>query len=201
MFSLNAVSSFKAKAGAGKICAVRYPTDEELDARARRMKLLRTNLGRDKHKSDVVGETEVNLEFFEKILVDAQGNTFDKFEATKVFELIEWCGVLETVRGPGYYRMTLDVPGGPTSVTIKADLAAADVFEFERASMTMIGGKRTLEVTSSLAPAGKLFDKYVQSVEGYKAAFPLNHKYTVIRELVDQLESVAREEALEVPEE
>jgi hypothetical protein len=201
MFELNIVSHFKVQIPSGtiKTCTVRWPTDQEFCDRVHRLKIVRRSLGRGKGITDTPGEHQVNLEFFNRIRVDEDGPVFDAYEATKVIERFDRCSVINVERVGADYRIELDVPGGPVAHVLKIP-TQRDAQEYARAATKFIDDRRQLEILVAFEPAATLYEKVMVSTEGYAGAVPITHKHAVVREMLDQIDALASDAEIEVPE-
>jgi hypothetical protein len=201
VFRLNAVKAFTVKimSGEEKQCKVRFPTDAEWCERTRKVKVLRTNIGRDQYISDVTGQLDADAALLEKIRVDKDGVAFDPAEASRVITQLDSVRVESVERQGTSFQVILSVFGGETTVTLRCPTLRQSS-EFEQRSMHFISGRRSQEWRSNLEPAGELFDALHISNAEYAGAIPITHKYATVREVLDRCEEVASE-GIELPEE
>jgi tRNA isopentenyl-2-thiomethyl-A-37 hydroxylase MiaE len=200
MFRLNAVPQFVVKIASNDqiiACPMRYPTDKEWCDRVKGLKVIQHQIGRGKHTTDVPGEYDAAADLFARVRMDEPRQVIDKFEASEFIKKIDRCELLDAIRHGNQVEVNLGVHGGTVTHLLRIP-SQKDVAEFERSSLHLIGGKRQTEITSSLEPAGVLFDKVVVSSEGYAAAVPITHKYSAVRELLDQIETIAGDD-IELP--
>lgn len=163
----------------GKRCVVRFPTDEEWCDRARRMKTIRRDLGRDKSRYEAQNAKKVDGELFDKIRVDKDGTPFDESEASYVVDRLDRAKV-ETVEREGQrYRVSLKVPGAITTHVLKVPKQAL-VDEYSEASDKTIFGRNMAEIRVVLEPAGKLYDAIAEGSEGYAHGVPVIHKVAAV---------------------
>ena len=194
-FRLNAVEKFTVKIPSGgiKACAVRYPTDDEWCRRARGIKIIRTALGRDKSKTDAPGQLEADCELFERIRLDEPRQEFDQHECAEFVKRIDAGRVQNAECQSGQFVVALALPGDVVTTHSARMPMQREMDEYETASSSWINGKRHMEITTSLEPAGRLYDAIVQTCDGYAAGVPITHKYLVVREVLDQVEAIKAE--------
>lgn len=205
-FRMNLVEGFTVTVRSGeeqKKCRLRFPTDQEWEERVRKVKVLRTAVGRDKYQSDAPGEKAADAELFNRIWLDRDGQSqsFDDAEASRAISKIDNSRVLSAEQDGGRYRITLEVPTAEVMALLRPP-SRKQVDEYERRSMTFLSGRRTQEFRSTLEPAKELFDALVVETEGYPdpCRIPIIHKFAFITELLTQCEEAVGE-GIELPEE
>jgi hypothetical protein len=184
--------------GGEKRCTVRFPNDEEWCHWARKQRSVRRVLGRGKSQTDEIGLDDLNAELFDRIRIDKDGGAaFDQAEAGMVIGKIERAAITGVDREGNNFRIELKVPGAETSHVLRMP-TAKEMQEHERASTSVIVGRRQQEIRAFLEPSGLLYDKLHVSSSGYAGATPIVHKSAVITELLAQL-AIAEDD--EFPEE
>jgi hypothetical protein len=204
MFRLNVVDGFTVKvlgADGPKPCRIRYPKDQEWCQRIHRVRVIRTNVGRDLYESDVpqAKQDAANLELLNLIRLDKDGPVFDAAEAADVIDRIDRSRIVSTEREGQQFIITFEVAKETTVHRMRIP-APRDLRTFEESRMHISSGKRHTEIRSSLEPAGDLYNKCLVSVEGYAAEVPITHKFAVVNELADQVATATDELEIELPE-
>lgn len=188
-----------------KTCRLRFPSDREWEERVRKVKVLRTSIGRDKFQSDVPGEKAADAELFSRVRLDKDGPSFDDSEASRAISKIDACRVTKVETEGDRYRVFLEVPTAETSALLKPP-TRKQVDDYERRAMTFTSGRRSQEFRSTLEPAAELFSVIMVESEGYaldlkgSPLIPIIHKFAFITELLSQCEE-AIGEGIELPEE
>lgn len=185
--------------GGEKRCEVNFPSDEQWCAWARAQRTVRHFLGRGKSQSEEVGLSKINAELFAKIRTnqDAQdGPAFDEAEAGVVIGRIERCTVASIDREGNNYRVEMKVPGARVVHVLRMP-TAKEMQDHDRASTSVVAGRRSVETRAFLEPSGELYDKLHVSHEGYAGAVPIVHKSAAVSEVVAQLAIDADDESPE----
>lgn len=211
MFRLNAVPSFRIAFDSGtetKSIQLRYPTDREWCERARKVRILRTAVGRDKFQSDAPGQHRADMELLNKILIqdsNAPPVIIDEAEASTVIARLDTFKILDTVRDGALYVIDAQAPPFNAneegqSVTFRLrPPTRRQVEDFNNSSMTMLSGRRSNEFRSSLEPGGTLFDSLVDSVTGYAGPVPIIHKFFAVSEVIEHADRITGD-GIELPE-
>jgi len=194
MFDASKQFVIKILSGGEKQCTVRFPTDAEWGERAAKQRLVRRLLGRSKSQYEAVNSEAADAELFARIRLDEDGAPFDEAEAAKVVARLERVSAVAAERAGNTYRIELAVPGG-RAVHVLRIPSQKDVLEYSRTSIHVTDARRQQEIRVSLEPAGRLYDKLVESTEGYAGAAPIIHKSAAISELLAEIDSEAEDDA------
>jgi hypothetical protein len=180
--------------GGEKRCEVRFPSDEEWCAWARAQRTIRRFLGRGKSQSEDLNLAEINADLFAKIRVDKDGPEFDQAEAGVVIGRIERCVVTGIEREGINYRIEMKVPGARVVHVLRMP-TAKEMQDHERASVSVVAARRSVETRAFLEPSGDLYDKLHVSDEGYAGSIvPIIHKSAAVSEVLAQLAIESDEE-------
>lgn len=177
-----------------KRCQVRFPSDAEWCARAKSLKTLGLNLGRQKTRYEVPNAKDVDAKLFKQIRIDQDGPEFDQSEAAKVVERLEGARVTDLVIEAGKYRVTMLVPGAETVHVLRIPSSQRAVDEYEMQSGKTDHGPRAKELKFYLEPSGPFYDGLVAETEGYNGPVPINHKYAALRAMLTDLEAQAEDD-------
>jgi hypothetical protein len=172
--------------GGEKQCEVRFPTDPEWCAWARSQRTVRHFLGRGKSQSEELDLPKINAELFAKIRVDKDGPEFDDAEAGMAIGRVERCTVASVEREGDNYRIAMKVPGARVEHVLRMP-TAKEMQEHERASTSVVAGRRSVETRAFLEPSGLLYDKLHVSHDGYESDVPIVHKSAAVSEVIAQL--------------
>lgn len=179
-----------------KACKVRFPTDTEWCARARKQRSIRRFLGRGKSQAQAVNTSGVDVDLFERIRSDKDGPDFTPAEAAAVLAKLERATVEDCEREGDHLRLTLRVPGAVTEHLVRTP-TIDEMDAHEAASVSVVGERRQQEIRGFLEPSGELYDAIVKGVQGYDGRVPIVHKCAIVGEVLSQV-AMAEEEA--VPE-
>jgi hypothetical protein len=172
--------------GGEKRCQVRFPSDEEWSAWARAQRTVRHFLGRGKSQSEEVDLPKINAELFAKIRLEEDGPEFDEAEAGMVIGRIERCTVVDVVREGINYRIEMKVPGARVLHVLRMP-TAKEMQDHERASISVVAARRSVETRAFLEPSGALYEKLHVSHDGYAGDVPIVHKSAAVSEVIAQL--------------
>ena len=181
--------------GGEKAVTLRYPTDEELCERTRRLKTVRRSLGGGRSQFEITNMAEVNADLFSKIRLSQNGHaeTFDDAEASRFIDKLLRVDVEDISREGDGFRVDLRVAGGKGGLKVAHVLrmpTQKDILEYRRASARSIDGRRHTDIRLSLEPTQALYEKLVARLEGYgETRVPVHHKDAVILEIVQQMET------------
>lgn len=166
---------------------VRFPTDEEWIDRQRRRKVIIKQLGRGVSETTIPNAEEVDAELFRKIRLG--DDEVDPYEASRIIEQLSQADVDDVLPEPGGLRVVLRVPGG-TTVHVLRMPSAKDVIEYRRGFARILDLPfNRQELTINLAAAGALYQKLVQSTEGYAGSVPIIHQAVAAKAAIDALEA------------
>ena len=172
--------------GGEKQCEVRFPTDEEWCAWARAQRTVRRFLGRGKSQTEDVDLPKINAELFAKIRVDKDGVPFDEAEAGIVIARIDRTTVIDVQREGNNYRIEMKVAGARVTHVLRMP-TAKEMQEHDRASTSLLSGRRSVEMRAFLEPGGALYDKVHISHQGYEGDVPIVHKTAAVGEVIAQM--------------
>lgn len=198
MFDTSKPHEIHILSGKEKAVLLRYPTDEELCERTRRLKTIRRTLGGGRTQFEMLNLAEVNAELFEKVRLAQSQNgheeTFDAAEASRCIEKLLFTKVLSIEREGDGFLIEMRVPGpqkGGITVTHALRMPTQkDILDYRRASARSIDGRRHTDIRLSLEPTQQLYDRLVTRTDGYgESHIPIHHKDAVILEIVQQMEA------------
>lgn len=195
MFSTTKTFEIKIISGGDKRCSLRWPTDAEWAARAKRTRTVRRLVGRNQAVTEVADAPKANLELFEAIRIDKDGAAFDEVEASRAIEKLERVEVVSVDREGDSYVVRLAVPGGEVVHRLRIPLQA-DVVEYSRGAVQRREGRREVSTVVNLEPAAKLWDKITLGVEGYAegSAVPIVHKDVAVVEVLGAMQAEEEED-------
>lgn len=171
-----------------KTCMVRYPSDEEWCDRIRRQKMVRQNVGRGKTRPIPQRPEIIDAALFGKIRLDLDGPTFDEAEAADVIDRVDRAEVVEVVGEPeGFTVKLLAMKRFETSHLVRVPFKG-ELLKHERSSFSRLDGGRTQEIRVAMEPSGALYDAIALRSSGYIGAVPINHKYAVVFEIIQEIE-------------
>src|SRR5579859_879107 len=172
--------------GTAKRVTVRFPSDGEWCERARKQRSVRRFLGRGKSESEEVEIAGLNVELFNRIRQD--DSELDEAEAGLVLSKLERANIESCEREGDRYRISLRVAGGVTHHVVNMP-TQRQIIAHERASVRVLGGRRSQEIRGSLEPSGELYDEIATPEAGEYAAdrVPIVHKVSVVAEVLQQM--------------
>jgi hypothetical protein len=192
MFNSKAEFQISIISGGKKTCVVRYPTDGEFADRARRQKIVRSDLGRGKSRTEAPNVQAVDAALFKVIRID-DGPPFSEAEASAVIDKLDRTELREFGDQGDRYVVTLRVAGAIVKHSVRVP-KADERFDYRKASLNVVDSRRSTEFHASLEPGGILYDKLDPKAEGYDGDVPLNHKAAVVSEVLAQI-ALAEEES------
>jgi hypothetical protein len=177
-----------------KTIRVRFPTDEEWIDRQRKRKVIVKQLGRGVSETTIPDSQDVDGALLAKIRVgEDEGPVVDPFEASRVIEQLSQAEVDDVASIGDGFRVTLRVLGGTVAHELRMP-SAKDVFEYRRGFARVLDlPYNRQELVINLAPAATLFNKLIQSSEGYAAEVPIIHQAIAVKAAIDALDAVFQE--------
>jgi hypothetical protein len=187
MFDSNKPFRVKIMSGGERWAVLRWPTDQEWIARARKQALVQRASG----VSEVPDLNEANATLITATQQESDGQPFDEFEATKLVTKIERCDVLDVNRSGEVFEVKMSVPGGEVTHKLRIP-SVADAVAYRRAAADRKAGRRRVTITINLEPTLKLWEKVTAGVEGYAqgSTVPVIHKDVAVTELLNELEEI-----------
>lgn len=182
MFDTNKQFRIQVNGETPKTCVLRFPTDEELAARARQQKVIRQNLGRGKTVTKAaVNAAAVDSELFDKVAIEP--GSLDPDEKSAALNKLLRADTGNIEKAAEGYLISLETPFG--TVTHKVKLPKQkDVVEYRRACVSIVEHRRSEELRFALEPGATLYELIILSTEGYASAVPITHKSMVVNELL-----------------
>jgi hypothetical protein len=179
-----------------KSVTVRFPTDDELTERVRKMTLTVRSLGRGKTQTEAQPSHTNDLLLLNKIKVS--GDELDEYEASQVIGRLVRCKVEDSKRDGKHFSVTLKVLGATTVHTLKIP-SAKQCHTYSRAAVSVIEGRHGLqEMRLNPGASQELYDAVLVKTDGYVAnCVPLPHKEAVISEVMALLNSIQEDADVE----
>ncbi len=177
-----------------KSVRVRFPSDDEWDARQKRRKMIVKQLGRGMSETTIPSGEEIDAALLAKIRTEETPEV-DAFEAQKIIEQLATCEVDDVVLEGDSFRVTTRVLGATTSHLLRMP-SAKDVFEYRRGFARIVDLPfNRQQFTLNLQPVGALYKKLVTSTEGYVGDAPLIHQTVVVKAAIDALDTAFAEDS------
>jgi len=188
MFDSNRQYEIRIPSGTMKKCVLRFPSDQELIERTRAQKTIRRQVGRNTETS-APGAPAVNLELFQKIRIDTDGQSFDEHEATAALARLERIEILDCERAGDTFTVRMNVPGGEVTHALRMP-TQADISAYARSSVRRQEGRREVTTVVDLAPAGALWQKLAAGTTGYAegSAVPICHQDAALVEVLSEID-------------
>jgi hypothetical protein len=188
MFDSSQPFPVKIFSGVERVESLRYPTDEELIDRSKRLRSVRRNLGRGRAQWDTVNNEAVNADLFEK-LRSANGDAahYDAAEAAKfVDKLLEW-DLVSSRRDGDQFEIELAVTSRRHKVKHVLRMPTQrQMADFSKATYRSTDTKGGLEMRVLVEPSGRLWENLHVSTEGYaNGHVPISHKQHAISEAIE----------------
>ncbi len=194
LFDVNQQISIKAQLPDGSIKAitVRFPTDEELIERGRRIKVVTLNLGRGIQETVDQDPDPADAELINKILRMGEGPDVDEYEAYRIIEEITSSSMGEAAFDGEKVSVPLTAPGGIKTAHELRLPTAKEKFTYDKQFASVRSQQNKQVMSFSLSTAGDLYDKLKRTATGYAGDIvPIVHKQAVVLALLR-----AREAAL-----
>ncbi len=178
-----------------KHVAVRFPSDEELTDRVKKMTLVVRSLGRGKTQTEAQPNQANDLILLNKIKIS--GDDLDEYEASQVIGRLVRCKVEDSKRDANQFLVTLKVPGAITTHSLKIP-SAKQAHNYSRAAISVIEGRHGIqEMRMNPHASRELYDALIVQADGYAADVPLPHKETVISEVMALLNAINSDDDVE----
>jgi len=177
-----------------KTVRTRFPTDEEWIERQRRRKVIVKQLGRGISETTIPNSEDADAALLAKIRVaEPDAPEVDAFEASRVIEQLGQAEVDDVVQVGDGFEVTLRVLGGTVSHSLRMP-SAKDVFDYRRGFARVLDlPYNRQELIINLAPAGALYKRLVQEVEGYSGDVPIIHQAVAVKAAIDALDASFQE--------
>jgi hypothetical protein len=153
----------------GKLCQVRFPTDDEWCRRQEALTTVYKRLGRDRTTTETPDVREANAALFDLIVV-SQDAEHDEAEKHAIVSRLERCEVVGTSNKAGAVQVIMKVLGG---VTVTHELripTQKQMMDYGRNSVSVVGRRFGSEMKVNYEPTLKLWNELVRSVSGYRHA-------------------------------
>lgn len=176
-----------------KTVRVRFPSDEEWVERQRRRKVIIKQLGRGVSETTIPNFEQVDAALLAKIR-DGDDPPVDPFEASKIIEQLGQVDVDDVTPEGGAFRVVLRVLGG-TTIHVLGMPSAKDAADYRRSFARVLDlpfGRQ--ELTIKLNVAGTLYEKLLQSTEGYAGKAPIIHQAVAVKAAIDALDADFQED-------
>ena len=197
MFDTKETLTITIASGETKSCVVRRPTDEEWATRSRQCRIVRQSIGRGKTRTVPTNHDKPDLTLLAAIRQDKDGVELDAAEAGEVLTRLDYSTVtnVETEPGGFTFRLAVEDTVDPMETVHRLRMPTAKQrLDHSRRSMLLENDGRFSETRVMLEPSAALYDALLISAEGYVGGIvPINHKFTVIFELIDVVEQLQRE--------
>ncbi len=173
---------------------VRFPTDEEWIERQKKRKVIVKQLGRGVSETTIPDLAEADAALLARIRVQEENAPeVDAFEASRIIEQLSQADVDDGVQVGDGFRVTLRVLGGTVSLVLRMP-SAKDVFEYRRGFARVLDlPYNRQELIINLAPAAALFNKLLESSEGYAGDVPIIHQAVAVKAAIDALDGAFQE--------
>jgi hypothetical protein len=174
---------------------VRFPTDEEWIERQKKRKVIVKQLGRGVSETTIPDSAEADAALLAKIrLPEENAPEVDAFEASRIIEQLSQADVDDVAQVGDAFRVTLRVLGGTVSLVLRMP-SAKDVFEYRRGFARVLDlPYNRQELVINLAPAAALFEKLLESSEGYTGDVPVIHQAVAVKAAIDALDGAFEEQ-------
>jgi len=175
--------------GARQKIVMHWPNDEQWSERKRSYKLVTTQLGRGRSETEAVPATEIDLKIFDACKLNGAPK-LDPEEAARVLDTLGRCDVRDVVIDGVTATVTLSVPGGDVTHTLRVPTAKQARLMREAATKLRQLPHNRIEVRLSLDPPAKLWGECDGTSNDYKeGVIPNLHKDTAIRAVIEELDN------------
>jgi hypothetical protein len=173
---------------------VRFPTDDEWIERQKKRKVIVKQLGRGVSETTIPDSAEADAALLARIRVPEENALeVDAFEASRIIEQLSQADVDDVAQVGDGFRVTMRVLGGTVSHALRMP-SAKDVFEYRRGFARVLDlPYNRQELIINLAPAAALYEKLVDSTEGYAGDVPIIHQAVAVKAAIDALDGAFEE--------
>jgi hypothetical protein len=173
---------------------VRFPADDEWIDRQKKRKVIVKQLGRGVSETTIPDSAEADAALLARIRVPEENALeVDAFEASRIIEQLSQADVDDVAQVGDGFRVTMRVLGGTVSHALRMP-SAKDVFEYRRGFARVLDlPYNRQELIINLAPAAALYEKLVDSTEGYAGDVPIIHQAVAVKAAIDALDGAFEE--------
>lgn len=180
--------------GGEKRCECSFPSDQQWTELAKRRKSVKRRTGRGLSDWEEPGRQQAELELLKAIGEAGTEERFDKFESSKIIDLLSRAEVMEVDREGSGFRVELKVFGGTVVHTIGIP-TMEDRFRYDREVSKFTNGSQRVELYINLPPCGEIWDRIKIGTSGYAegSAVPIIHKSAVLSGVIGYLQDLENE--------
>jgi len=176
-----------------KSMSVRFPKNDEWIERAKKRRIVTTQLGRGRSVTQVADSDEIDLGFFHQLAVDKSDIEIDGTEATRIIEMLGAATAIDIAESGNMFVITLLVVGGRKTIHNLTIPSTPDIDRFRRAYVRQLelpANKRELRV--NLDAAAQLYKNLSEGTEGYVggSTIPITHQAAALLAAIEKLESL-----------
>lgn len=172
-----------------KRIVLRFPTDDEWIERQRKRKVIVKQLGRGISETIVPDYSTDDLKFAASIRVDKDGPEIDEYEAQRIIDQLSLSEVDDVQQESPAFVVSLRVAGAVTRHYLRMP-SAKDIIRYKRSFARILDLPFSRqEVTVNLNAASELYKSISERTENYTGAVPVIHQATVVKAVLESLES------------
>lgn len=183
MFSVQDVFNLNFRSRGPVWCKLAFPSDQQMEERTKRQKLIRKDLGRGNTDTTFTPILDYDMELY-RDLVKEESREFEKHEASKAIKMLLDSQKLSDpiFLGDSQVQVELIVCGDVETRHILNEPSLADADGFESRAVKTNYGNGMTETRFSILPAIELYDRLLVKAEGYTEGtrIPAAHKSEVI---------------------
>src|SRR5581483_5795353 len=116
-----------------KSMSVRFPKNDEWIERAKKRRIVTTQLGRGRSVTQVADSDEIDLGFCHQLAVDKSDIEIDGTEATRIIEMLGAATAIDIAESGNMFVITLLVVGGRKTIHNLTIPSTPDIDRFRRA--------------------------------------------------------------------
>lgn len=178
---------------------LRYPTDEELIKRQRKLRIEVSPEG----DIETPNLTQIHYELFKKLLLDQDPEEcdLDLDSASLILDKLTAVRAIDSTWTDDAKQMevVLDCAGGIETEHVLRVPSEREYRKFQKDAFSTSPMRRGWKrMFTNLPVVGAFFDQLVVSSSGYDGQVPLNHKLAVIMEVQDLISRMEEEDEVEV---
>lgn len=174
-----------AAAGVAEV-ALKFPSDDDWNERARKTRHLHKSIGRGITEPSVE-YGDVDLRIYERVKLNGSP-ALTELEATRMMELCASAAVTKLELAGDGAQVEMKVMGGTVRHSLERLPTTDEAHKLNKSALMRQHPRGLTEFRIYLEPAAKLYDACGGKSEDYLYAIPVIHKYTVIREVINEIE-------------
>ena len=169
-----------------KIMTVRFPSDDEWIERQSKRQIITRSLGDRSSETTVSDTEEIDGELLKRIRLGDDGIEVDNYEASSVFDRLQRAEVVEVIRDPGQFKISLRVLGGILTYHALRMPTAREEFKYRKSITQSIDAGSRNKTTINLAAAADTYKTLLVTNACYSCPVPIVHQAVIVPKVMEE---------------